>query len=222
MARDQGTYEVGQKLMVAYQTLGLGSFTYSLGSYIGAHTENETSALLAYDGKTIRLTNGKYYRITVYQSSAKMRKEGDVTSASMPNLYSLMNQAVAATGLFDSSHKTGDDDSYDYDCTYATYRVAAAEIPTLSTKTKLSATRQHTKDALYDVFCMPYGDITVSDATIGEFGISKEIELQAVIALSTKLSSGLYDIQILPYCPLTSQISEGRIATQGKEGVAYD
>lgn len=56
-------------------------------------------------------------------------------------------------------------------------------------------------DAPYSMFCMPYGSLVVSDGTT-TIRTDKDIQL-AVATNMAETSGNTYDIQILPYCPLT-------------------
>ena len=69
-----------------------------------------------------------------------------------------------------------------------------------------SAIREHLKDAPYDMFAIPYtDDITVkfSDSNITTILPNKNLSLEVAQLLATKISNGLYDLQLLPYCPFT-------------------
>lgn len=55
-------------------------------------------------------------------------------------------------------------------------------------------------DAPYSMFCMPYGALTVME---GENSIVTDKDIQLAVATSMAEASGnVYDIQILPYCPI--------------------
>lgn len=56
-------------------------------------------------------------------------------------------------------------------------------------------------DAPYCMFCMPYGEITVVGDDFG-FDTNAENALSAAAGIATSLGSKLYDIQLLPYCPI--------------------
>lgn len=56
-------------------------------------------------------------------------------------------------------------------------------------------------DAPYSMFCMPYGALVVSDGTT-TIRTDKDIQL-AVATSIAETKDNIFDIQILPYCPLT-------------------
>ena len=76
---------------------------------------------------------------------------------------------------------------------------------------KMTATN-YTKDAPYDVFCAPYSDsfvfhnfernATGSSSNKIDYTPDKELTLAAAIGLARKGGTAIYDLQLLPYCPI--------------------
>lgn len=68
---------------------------------------------------------------------------------------------------------------------------------------EIKANRLHSQFLPYDIFCIPYGEIYTSatSKTIGDYGIKLANEI--VRAAGTNL----YDIQLLPYCPLQDRLT---------------
>lgn len=67
--------------------------------------------------------------------------------------------------------------------------------------------RLHLKDAPYDMFCIPYGDVNIINSSVTGFG-KININKDETIAIAQELAKNIgtdniYDIQLLPYCPLT-------------------
>lgn len=72
-------------------------------------------------------------------------------------------------------------------------------------------------DAPYSMFCMPYGALTVME---GENSIITDKDIQMAVATSMAEASGnVYDIQILPYCPIGEINSNQYTVTDSR---AYD
>ena len=62
------------------------------------------------------------------------------------------------------------------------------------------STRIHTNDGAYDVFFIPYGDITITDGT--DFENNTLAALQMGIQIAASVGAGnIYDVQLLPYHP---------------------
>ena len=67
------------------------------------------------------------------------------------------------------------------------------------------ATRIHPNDGAYDLFFLPYGDITITDGT--DFGNNSLAALQIGIQIAASLGTGqVYDVQLLPYHPTNKTI----------------
>lgn len=70
----------------------------------------------------------------------------------------------------------------------------------------ISAQRNHTTDAQYDIICLPYSDkvsLKITDTDTERF-ISKARAVSIINAISTGLGSQVYDIQLLPFCPIAN------------------
>ena len=73
------------------------------------------------------------------------------------------------------------------------------------------------KDAPYYMFAIPYGDTPIGSAT--GFKTPRQLALNAASAFSTQLGSRLYDVQILPYCPINGIMSDGYLKVFNNEKV---
>lgn len=79
-----------------------------------------------------------------------------------------------------------------------------------------SPIREHLKDAPYDMFVIPYTDnitIKFSDSNLTTILPNKGLSLEFAQLLATKMSDGLYDLQLLPYCPFSGYEVAGNIVT---------
>ena len=79
-----------------------------------------------------------------------------------------------------------------------------------------SSARAHLQDAPYDMFCIPYGEIIINN---GNTSFTTNAETSLSIAnniisnLVTAAAGELYDIQLLPYCPLKEDVRTDNIIT---------
>ena len=65
--------------------------------------------------------------------------------------------------------------------------------------------RIHCKD-VYDLFCIPYGDIKITNSKVPNwtaFTYNKDEAISIMQGIAVALGSNLYDVQLVPYCPLT-------------------
>lgn len=75
------------------------------------------------------------------------------------------------------------------------------------------STRSKLTDAPYCMFCMPYGDIPVyKNSATAEYTTNKEYNLAIANNMTPVLSTEVvYDIQILPYCPVPDILQNGGV-----------
>lgn len=66
--------------------------------------------------------------------------------------------------------------------------------------------RPHLDDAPYDMFCIPYSDTATVETSAGKLQCSKALAWTMAVLLASSLSSGDYDLQLLPYCPAREAI----------------
>ena len=68
----------------------------------------------------------------------------------------------------------------------------------------MSSTRNACTDQVYDMFAIPYNNVTIMNGNDSYTGIG-EYSQQLAVAIAEKMSAGsydLYDLQLLPYCPI--------------------
>ena len=67
--------------------------------------------------------------------------------------------------------------------------------------------RVHLNDQPYDMFCIPYSDDLQYENEGRRFNASKDLALKTISAISSNFTQqSIYDIQILPYCPVQNII----------------
>lgn len=81
----------------------------------------------------------------------------------------------------------------------------------LTLSTTIGPDRYHLEDQPYDMFCIPYGEINITDDQT--FGFTST---RAAASIATEITRDLgagsvYDVQILPYCPIPYAVSEGPV-----------
>ena len=80
--------------------------------------------------------------------------------------------------------------------------------------TSIPAPTQRTSltDGPYDMFCIPYPITSprfVAEKAGSRFGVSPEVSMSAAQAIATQLGSQIYDLQLLPYCPIDGIMPSG-------------
>ena len=184
----------------------------ALATTLGLHTASQTSTFLGLNSKTIYdSTAKKYYRIRI--EGSPIRKIQNVTT-SMPTLFNTMSanlvkdcgnitiggstQNIQITGTAGAT-------SFATEASYTEYSIYLDQY-TISANVVISTpeNRYHLEDQPYDMFCMPYSDslnIYQNGVKLTTASSSLAINLATQIGASTG-SGNVYDIQLLPYCPV--------------------
>lgn len=89
---------------------------------------------------------------------------------------------------------------------YYEYKISVSEVFGQEVNATIPTTRNKLVDAPYDMFCLPYGEVSVKGLGT-TFITRRETSLAVATALAEQLGTRLYDLQLLPYCPIQSMIS---------------
>ena len=152
------------------------------------------------------LKHQKYYRLTINNTVVK-QEVTKLPANNIPNV--LLELDTIATnltqGLGISFQRYSD--PYEITLNYSHIYINLQEVTAEGIiKTQISANRQHLIDAPFDMFAIPY--------SVNNYNLAQQINL--------KLASSIYDMQILPYCPVRELIStDGISLLLGKENVNY-
>lgn len=163
------------------------------------HIEN----LMAYNGKTIQFSDG-LYRITVYKTNT----ENEMTVNVTPNTTTLIDSIY--NGYYNWASISRPDKSnfvsYEVVGRILNYRVTMEKLSSETMSIKLPAGKFTTMDSAYDMFAIPFDKTRVYDNDQVDFNsLGKEDIMGIVNSITAGLSaSELYDIQLLPYCPIPS------------------
>ena len=183
-----------------------------LAKALGLHTATQTSTFLGLNSKTIYdSTAKKYYRIRI--EGTTVRNTQNVTS-NMPTIFNTMSSnLVRDCGDYDIGGAvkniqitgTAGTTSFATEASYYEYSVYLDQY-TVSANVVISTpeNRYHLEDQPYDMFCMPYSDslkIYQNGVQLTTASSSLAINLATQIGASTG-SGNVYDIQLLPYCPV--------------------
>ena len=163
------------------------------------------STIEEYNGKTVEI-GGVIYRIGINLSTETTMSVNSYESAAS-NSYLSVKAELEDENILDSV--TGNTSSIVYvnEYSYKTVDVALTEIPGVDVNFTISTTRRSLKDQPYDMVCFPYKDQEGNIASIKVNSVSKTYDADAMLGIATNLittygSSVVYDVQILPYCPI--------------------
>ena len=156
-------------------------------------------------GKIIKDTDGRLFRLSLNRGPLKtsIRK---ITSSDGALFVALSNY-IYQGGSFTIFGLSGsiNNDCFEIEYTYEPWTLSYEELTEYSLNWSLGSTnRVNTVDAPYNLFAIPYGDnVYVSNGGDQIYKLEKTdaINLASAIALN---SSIVFDIQLLPYCPLNN------------------
>lgn len=175
--------------------------------------------ILFYNGKSVKLSDGKIYSVTIDISNDSVYIEKDMTT-SMPLAITQLNTNIKT--WLDS---TGSVENTVYGNPYGVIKYKTKAVAVVLNELKedgsfsysIPVTRNKVTDAPYDIFAIPYSPSGTDEpyvwihadeqGAIGEH-MSSEIGLLVAQAISEKLGATLYDLQLLPYCPLPELLED--------------
>ena len=181
---------------------------------------NELDELKLLNGKTIQYIDGgtkvkKRINFTGFIGSGDQfnLKTTEPADAAAISIYqSQIKQFPVITGTFEGKSRY-----YEWDTKYNkfTFELQDTTVATYNFTTGESGIRG-LEDAPYSMFCMPYGDkifknINFNGETV-QCSSSKYLNLKFASVIAEQAGTKLYDLQLVPYCPVPELIdAEGNI-----------
>lgn len=174
-------------------------------------SDDKINTLLAWDGKLIHTTDNKYYRFYITPVASTF-KDIDIQSG---NLFNTLSDITAKINENTNAWGTSQPNANTFKAMYdsGSYKVKLYEVLVSQTTGfyNIPQSRYHLNDAPYDMFCIPYGDNikiynTGNDAWGGGYKVfDKNIAMACAMGIASKYGNySLYDLQLLPYCPMES------------------
>ena len=179
---------------------------------------NVTNSLF-YNGKNVKLSDGKVYNVEIKLSNDSEYIVKDIPST-MPNVFEDLNNNFK--NWLDS---TGSVNNTIYGNPYGSIAYKVKSVSAVLTEVMQDGTysfdipisRNKVKDAPYDMFAIPYSPdknnepyvwIAANDMGAEGARLNSEISLLVAQNISEKWGATLYDLQLLPYCPLPELLSD--------------
>ena len=185
-------------------------------SNIAIKSASVVNAMPGLEGKIIKDTsNGIYYRIHCDSATASGTAVLDPNKTSTTNFISRLNSLKVSSSVMSGvtyyntlgNFAISDVDSIGYNGTGYQIRLEQVQV---NAQVTIDSNRNHTIDAPYDIFCIPYSDTkylkidnshTVQCSKELAIGIAQEIGKQSG-------TNAIYDTQLLPYCPCQELINQ--------------
>lgn len=186
-------------------SLNISSINNTSKSFTGCNSENETLAIENLGNKVIYEENsGLYHRIKI---TKEYKSNQLLTINPGTSLFDALNSNLSRQ-IFVSLppyNIEGDGANFTYKLlyNYYEYSLSLESLPASATVT-LNNDRYHLEDQPYDMFCIPYSnDLKVYQNGTELFTANKSVAINMAIEIGADTGEGnIYDIQLLPYCPV--------------------
>lgn len=200
-------------ITIQYLNKGLGLIQEQYKSYTDTHTEQELNDLLNYNGQVVRDTEGKLYRVTI----SNVAETSQRTAITAGSLFNTLSDIVANAGFTTASggyhyyftKKLPNEHSFAILTKYESYAINLERLYQYETTYNLTGNRVETQDSPWNIFAIPYGNIKVLDNNNSEIVTTNgETGIAIAMAMQVQQQSKIFDIQLLPYCPIQELITE--------------
>ena len=175
----------------------------TLKAMLPDYIENlETEELLTFQNAYVRDSDGKVFKVAINRAGLQYRQFFD-------------GSGELATALLECALNAGftgyaSANTFFFFGYFDGYTVSLTEQKDLETTYNVTQSgRLITEDAPWNIFAIPYGSITVknsNDETLVE--TTKEIAIQTAMGIQKQHQSKIFDIQLLPYCPIQDLITD--------------
>lgn len=161
------------------------------------NTEATIRDFLGYNGLTIKDSEGKYYSLSIYTEE----EETGVVDIPSGNLFNGINSIVQESTIITGTANTS---SYKVSYKRPKYRMVAIELTNLETTWNMTGSKLITDDAPYNIFAIPYGNTQLELSGYAAATSNEVISMAVANSIIRTMADNLYDIQLLPYCPVNT------------------
>ena len=179
-------------------------------------SNEDISELLKLRNKVYK--DGNVYKKVVFKLEEDVKqKVVEVKNSTYPNVYQAITQALTNKGI---TYQDGD--IYFY-ITAQKFTLTLEEVgsPITQANVIFKSTIKQLKDAPYKMFCIPVSNNAILKVADNEIYTDKDKMIQMASSIATGLKTSadgfLYDIQLLPYCPIEDKF----ILTTDVNGIEY-
>ena len=175
--------------------------------------------IMEYNNKVIKLTNdGLYYRVNFAKISSNTNKNYISEVSNLGNIW----KDNLVSEYFQNGTVNPNDKSFRLSYGYDVYQLTLEQLFTTATVT-IDNTRYHLEDQPYDMFCIPYSDeLKIYKNGTNILTANKSIALNMAVEIAKDTGSGnIYDVQLLPYCPVRYMIKDDGTFDIGDSFVHY-
>lgn len=188
-----------------YRTAVRGKVTNQYKNYFtNLPTQNETDfyGIQSQQGKIIQVGTNTFYKVTLDRSETYSQEVTVTEDKNGGDLYSYMNT------VFDNApgRKSGTGNPvYKMSLSLTLIRPVLTPVVEGEYTIDFPAKTAHliNKDAPFDIFCIPYSDDMSIQVGSSIVSANKQFAMSLASEIGRTLAGDCYDIQLLPYCPMT-------------------
>jgi hypothetical protein len=177
--------------------------------------------------------NGTYKKVVITPVEDETYLDFNAYASSQPNIVQEVVNGLTAQGCEVDTPFTGTI-AVPMRIFYSSFKLTLEEVgsPITNANVTFKSTIKRLKDAPYKMFCMPIADNAVLKVGSTVINTNKEKVLQMASAIATGLKTStdgfLYDMQLLPYCPIaekfeiTTDVNGIEYVGEGTEHIDFD
>ena len=165
-------------------------------------SESKLNTFSSYNGQTIKDINGKYFTISIY-ADAVVTEDIDIPAGLLFNhLSAICTNSGVVSG-------TPNNQSFKIQIKRTQYKMHAKELTDKEVSWDIRGDKLLTEDAPYNIFAIPYGKVQLEQDGYAQAISSAEVSLATAESIIRTMGKNLYDIQLLPYCPINNSRTDG-------------
>lgn len=184
---------VGPRLYLQFQNNST-NLNNILPAYVPYNNQFETNRFLQYKDAIVKDSLGGFYKIKITPGDNAVITRNIVSGALFEQLQQMMKDALILGTPNSSSFKVV--------CTVPTYNLEVERLKQLESTWNMTGNKITTVNTPYNIFAIPFGDTTLKHDETTVATSNARDSIAAAASIIQKMDSNLYDIQLLPYCPL--------------------
>lgn len=199
----------------------------ALRNYIGGHSLIDSVKLASLNGKIIYDSASKLYSRIVVEKATN-NAAVDIKTSNIPTLFEFLDTNLTRTVTYNGNTftitGTATDNAYKAEYVYETYRIKLEQVPQqVSATISKPAARYHLEDQPYDMFAIPYSnDLVIKKNGTTLFTANKSLAVNVAVQIAAATgTANVYDVQLLPYCPVRYCIKDDGSFDIGNAKVDY-
>lgn len=198
--KNYGGYNVGPQLKPFFQSASSTLLSYLPNYVSNSNTNEEIREFLSYNGKSIKDSEGKYYSISIYP----IDDETGIVNIQAGSLYNALNNVISNSSYFSGTPNT---DTYKVSYSRSRYMMVATELTNLETTWDMRGSKLITDDAPYNIFAIPFGMTQLEQDGYAIATSNPVMGMAVANSIIRVMGDNLYDIQLLPYCPINTPMA---------------